>query len=160
MRTPSISSSIDECPNHVTRSPLSGAFRNTRTSVRNGPKGTLGSRSALFLKYSGRTLKARPNPPTVVGTGFKYFPPCFFARSNSPIESFDTLTGAGGSSPLRNEVEGVGKLDADVCLRIAEEIAPLVAEAHEDVVAVSHDLVALLRFVGDGRHVVLVAVSQ
>src|ERR1700733_2268734 len=116
MRRPSISRSIEEWPNHVMRRPLAGCWRKTRTSVRKGPRGTLGSRSALFLKYSGRTLKASPNPPTLVGTGFKYCPPCFFARSNSPIESFDTLTGAGGSSPLRNEVEGVGELDADVGL--------------------------------------------
>src|SRR6185437_4088301 len=114
IRTPSISSSIDECPNHVTRSPLTGARRYTRTSVRKGPSGTFGSRSALFLKYSGRTLKTSPNPPSVVGTGFRYRLPRLFARSNSPIEFFDPLTRAADSSPLRQKVERIRQLHAPI----------------------------------------------
>src|SRR6185437_11118751 len=100
MRVPSISSSMDEWPNHVTRSPLADGRLNVRTSVRNGPRGIFRSRSALFWKYIGRTLKTSPNPPNTVGTGFRYFPPCLFARSNNPIECFDTLTRARTSSCL------------------------------------------------------------
>src|SRR5579875_3087970 len=61
---------------------------------------------------------------------------------------------------LRDEVEGIGQLDADLGLWVAEQIAPLVADAHDDFVTVRGDGAALLRFVGDGGHLLLVTVAQ
>jgi hypothetical protein len=49
-RTPSISTSTDECPIHVTRSPLSGAVPYTATSVAKGPSPRCGTLSAWFVK--------------------------------------------------------------------------------------------------------------
>ena len=74
-RTPSISTSVDECPNHVTRSPLAGALVYTAASVRNGPSGFFGvSRFFLLKSICGSAFeRAIFRPPTVVGTGFKNF---------------------------------------------------------------------------------------
>jgi hypothetical protein len=42
----------------------------------------------LLLKNRGSTLKSVPNPPIVVGTGFKNFRPAFLALRNIVISGW------------------------------------------------------------------------
>jgi hypothetical protein len=79
---------MDECPIHVTLSPLAGAARYSATSVLNGPSGFRGNFSSVLLKNRGSTLKIVPNPPIVVGTGFKNLRPAFLARRSIVISGW------------------------------------------------------------------------
>jgi hypothetical protein len=46
----------------------------------------------LLLKKRGNTLKIVPNPPIVVGTGFKNFRPALLARRNIVISGWYNCT--------------------------------------------------------------------
>jgi hypothetical protein len=56
----------------------------------------------LLLKKRGSTLKIVPNPPIVVGTGFKNFRPAFFARRNIVISVNLYCPNKNSHSPRRN----------------------------------------------------------
>src|ERR1700744_546346 len=81
-RVPSISTSEEECPIHVTRRPLTGGSSNKRASVRKGPRGCFGTRSSRSVRYRPRTLTIVDHPPTDVGTGLIY---CLPFRCALPI---------------------------------------------------------------------------
>ena len=57
-----------------------------------------------------------------------------------------------GAELIREIVEGVGELDADLGLGVAVQVAPLVAHVEDDVVAVGDDFGSFAGFVDGGGH--------
>src|SRR5207248_10195121 len=154
--TPSISTSIDECPIHVTRSPLSGAAPYTDTSVRNGPSCRRGNFSSLLLKNRGNTFNSVRNPPIVVGTGFRNFRPALLARRNIVIYGWYNRVATPHPTPqLRDVIKRVRQLHADLRPRLPIQIAPLIAHAHHHPIPRIHNLLPLPAFVLHRRHSLL-----